>query len=121
MKRVVNTLVKIIESGSNQSVSEIVSEQKFIDAGLVDVNTIDPSILVDLVNSNSSKNFFRMNFYDGLNKAYLHEEVALKLSKAQQILKNKMPGYSLLIMDAVRPNSVSWMMYESLINLSSYF
>jgi D-alanyl-D-alanine dipeptidase len=89
-------------------------EQKFIQAGLVDVKSIDSSIQVDLVNSDPKKNFFRENYYNGLNKAYLRKEVAVKLSKAQEILKAKYPGYSLLIFDAARPRSVSRLMYEKM-------
>jgi D-alanyl-D-alanine dipeptidase len=83
------------------------TEQKFIDAGLVDIATIDDTIEVDLVNSDRGKNLFRQNFYSGLQKAYLQKEVALNLSKAQKILKSKHPDFSLLIMDAARPRSVS--------------
>jgi len=89
-------------------------EKKFIEAGLVDIHTIDESIKVDLVNSDPDKNYFRENFYDGLNKAYLRQEVALKLSSAQKHLKSKFPEYSLLLMDAARPRSVSQLMYDKM-------
>lgn len=89
------------------------TENKFKNAGLVDVNTIDSSIQVDLVNSNPDKNFFRKNFYQGLNKAYLQYPVAIKISKAQKILKSIHPNYSLLIMDGARPRSVSQKMYNT--------
>ena len=89
-------------------------EQKFIKAGLIDVNQIDPSIQVDLVNSDPKKNYFRENFYQGLNKAYLRKEVALKLKKAQRLLQNKRPGHSLQILDAARPRSVSRRMYNKM-------
>ena len=82
-------------------------EKKFIDAGLVDVNSIDNRIQVDLVNSDPKKNYFREDFYNGLNKAYLRKEVATKLSKAQTILKSKNQDLSLQILDAARPRSVS--------------
>jgi D-alanyl-D-alanine dipeptidase len=91
-----------------------VIEKKFIDAGLVDVNTIDNTIEVDLVNSDPKKNYFRENYYDGLDKAYLRKEVATKLSNAQRILKTNHPKFSLLILDAARPKSVSKMMYEKM-------
>jgi D-alanyl-D-alanine dipeptidase len=97
---------------ANGQTNEI--ENKFIKAGLVDINTIDSSIQVDLVNSDPKKNFFRENYYNGLSKAYLRKEIAIKLSKAQQILKTRQPGYSLLILDAARPNSVSRLMYEKM-------
>jgi D-alanyl-D-alanine dipeptidase len=89
-------------------------EMKFIKAGLVDVNDIDSTIQVDLVNSDPKKNFFRENYYNGLSKAYLRKEIAIKLSKAQKILNTRRPGYSLLILDAARPRSVSRLMYEKM-------
>ncbi|MDH4318444.1 MAG: M15 family metallopeptidase [Desulfobulbaceae bacterium] len=89
-------------------------ENKFINAGLVDVQTIDNSIKVDLVNSDPSKNFFRENYYGNLSKAYLREEVARKLAHAQQILKGKYSNYSLQILDAARPRSISQKMYEKI-------
>jgi D-alanyl-D-alanine dipeptidase len=89
-------------------------EGKFIKAGLVDIKTIDRSIQVDLVNSDPKKNYFRENYYNGLNKAYLRKEVALKLSNAQKILKANHPNLYLLILDAARPRSVSKKMYEKM-------
>ena len=89
-------------------------EDKFIAAGLVDVSTIDSSIKVDLVNSDADKNYFDENFYDGLDKAYLQKEVAIKLAKAQKELQKRKPGYSLQILDAARPRSVSRKMFEKM-------
>jgi D-alanyl-D-alanine dipeptidase len=89
-------------------------ENKFINAGLVDVSNIDNTIKVDLVNSDSKKNYFRENYYNGLSKAYLRKKIAIKLSKAQKIIKTKHPDYSLLILDAARPRSVSRLMYEKM-------
>jgi zinc D-Ala-D-Ala dipeptidase len=89
-------------------------EKKFIEAGLVDIHTIDKSIKVDLVNSGPDKNYFRENYYDGLSKAYLRKEVAQKLSSAQKYLKSKFSDYSILIMDAARPRSVSQKMYDKM-------
>ncbi len=90
------------------------TEKKFIKAGLIDVHFIDKSIRVDLVNSNPENNYFRENFYKGLNKAYLRREVAKKLSLAQKYLKSEFPGYSLMIMDAARPRSVSTLMFNKM-------
>lgn len=88
--------------------------QKFIQAGLVDVSRIDPTIQVDLVNSDAKKNFFRENFYHGLKTAYLRKEVAIKLARAQAHLKSKNQNLSLQILDAARPRSVSRKMYEKM-------
>ena len=89
-------------------------EKKFIAAGLIDIVSVDPTIQVDLVNSDPGKNFFRENYYNGLNKAYLSREVAIKLSNAQKLLKSKYPSYSLQILDAARPRSVSQAMYNKM-------
>ena len=93
--------------GSIAQANEI--ENKFVGAGLVDVRSIDNTIQVDLVNSDPKKNYFRENYYNGLNKAYLRKEVAIKLAKAQKILKQDQLKFSLLILDAARPRSVSKM------------
>jgi D-alanyl-D-alanine dipeptidase len=90
------------------------TEIKFIEAGLVNVKEVDDTIQVDLVNSDPDKNFFRENYYNGLNKAYLRKEVAIKLSLAQKYLKSEFPEYSILIMDAARPRSVSKRMYDKM-------
>ena len=89
-------------------------EEKFLNAGLVPLSGIDPSIHVDLVNTDKEKNFFRKDFYGNLQECYLQKEVALKLQQAQKNLKKERPGYSLLIMDCARPRSVSKAMYEQL-------
>ena len=89
-------------------------EEKLVKAGLVNISDVDRTIGVDLVNSDPEKNFFHEDFYAGLNVAYLRESVALKLSRAQQILKQEQPNYSLQILDAARPRSVSQAMYEQM-------
>lgn len=104
--------VIVFIAGSTCHANEI--EKKFIKAGLVDIYTIDESIKVDLVNSDPDKNYFRENFYDGLNKAYLRREVAQKLSSAQKYLKAEFSDYSILIMDVARPRSVSQHMYDKM-------
>ena len=97
---------------SAASANEI--ERRFLAAGLIDVSSVDPTIQVDLVNSDAKKNFFRENYYSGLKRAYLQKEVAFKLAEAQKILKQKHPTYSLQILDAARPRSVSRAMYEKM-------
>lgn len=91
-------------------------EKKFIKAGLIDIHTIDSTIQVKLVNSNPTYNIFRKDLYKGLEKAYIRKPVAHKLKKAQKILQKIDPSYSLLIMDAARPRSASWEMYNTLKN-----
>jgi zinc D-Ala-D-Ala dipeptidase len=104
--------ILIFISSANCLANEV--EKKFIAAGLINVHDIDNTIKIDLVNSDPAKNYFRENYYKGLNKAYLREEVAIKLSTAQKHLKAKFPGYAILIMDAARPRSVSQLMYNKM-------
>lgn len=106
------SVVLVFIACTNCHANEI--EKKFIGAGLIDIHTIDESIKVDLVNSDPDKNYFRENFYGGLSKAYLRREVAQKLSIAQKHLKSEFPEYSILIMDAARPRSVSRLMYDKM-------
>ena len=89
-------------------------EQTFIRAGLVDVSSVDATIQVDLVNSDAGKNFFKENFYNGLEKAYLRKEVALTLANAQAYLRSTHPDLCLQILDAARPRSVSRKMYAKM-------
>lgn len=91
-------------------------ENTFLENKLINVHKYEKSIIVDLVNSNKSNNIFAENFYNSLNKCYLQKEVALKLKKAQKILKDKYPRYSIIMMDCTRPRSVSWKMYNKLKN-----
>ncbi|KDE40907.1 D-alanyl-D-alanine dipeptidase [Nitrincola lacisaponensis] len=113
--KILLSLVCIFLTFSAKAVSDDMSiEKQFIQAGLIDIHSIDPTIQVDLVNSNASNNIFRENFYNGLTRAYLQEEVAHQLSLAQSILKNIHPDYSILIMDAARPRSVSRKMFEKM-------
>lgn len=117
MKRIfyLNLLIIIctfIGIASNANANDI--EKRFIDAGLVDLNTIDNTIQVDLVNSAPEKNYFQENFYGGLNKCYLRKEVAVKLSQAQKLLKTNYPELSLQTLDCARPRSVSEKMYQKM-------
>ncbi len=105
-------LVYILLPGSTLCANDV--ESKFINAGLIDVNKINKTIQVDLVNSDPEKNYFRENFYSGLGTAYLRKEVAIKLSNAQRILKALHSNYSLQILDAARPRSVSQLMYDKM-------
>ncbi len=107
-------LVLACSTAKVSGAGENATEKKFLAAGLVDVQTVDPTIRVKLVNSDSGDNYFGEDFYDGLEKAYLQKPVAKKLARAQKILKKKHSSYSLLIMDAARPHAVSVAMYEKM-------
>lgn len=79
--------------------------------GLVDIRSLDASILVDLKYA-TTDNFTKTVLYDSLTQAYLHPVAADKLAKAHRLLKEIHPDYSLLVYDAARPISVQRKMYD---------
>ncbi|MFP4013886.1 MAG: M15 family metallopeptidase [Chitinispirillaceae bacterium] len=80
--------------------------------GMVDIQTINPSIKVKLMYS-TEDNFLGEDVYGDLEKCYLRKEAAIKLSKAQEILQEKKKGYSLLVYDGLRPRDVQAKMWET--------
>lgn len=88
-------------------------EQSLLNAGLVNVQDIDPTIRVDLRYS-TSNNFVGVDVYGDLVNAYLQEEPAQRLARANQLLQEKRPGYRLYIFDAVRPRRVQQILWDTL-------
>lgn len=86
-------------------------ENTLTKAGLVNIQSIDESIAVNLAYSGTD-NFMKTNVYGNLKNAYLQPQVAKMLSKAQEYLKEKYPDLTLLVLDAARPNSVQKLMWE---------
>jgi D-alanyl-D-alanine dipeptidase len=80
-------------------------DKKMREYGLVDIRTLDKSILVELKYS-TTDNFVGKDMYGSLERAYLERKFAEKVLKAQQILRKRYPSYTLLIYDAARPISV---------------
>ena len=79
--------------------------RKMQEYGLVDIQSLDDEILIDLKYS-STDNFVGVDMYGELNEAYLEAEFASKVVRAQEILKQRHPQDTLLIYDAARPISV---------------
>lgn len=92
-------------------ISEI--ERTCLEAGLVDVQTLDSTILVNLKYS-TQDNFLCLDMYDNFNKCYLQKDVAEKLVKAQRLLRKKYSYYFLVVFDAVRPRSVQARMWDTI-------
>jgi D-alanyl-D-alanine dipeptidase len=88
-------------------------EAVITEVGLVALNDIAPTILVDLKYS-STDNFMHKQLYHSIEKAYLVKEVAVRLAKCQGLLTQLNPGYHLLVYDAMRPVAVQQYMWESL-------
>ncbi|MFO7723129.1 MAG: M15 family metallopeptidase [Bacteroidales bacterium] len=89
-------------------------EAELIKAGLVDVQKLDPSILVEL-RYGTTNNFMGIDFYDGFNKCYLQPEVARMLVEVSAELKRRFSDLRLLVWDAARPGSVQQKMWDAVI------
>ncbi len=88
-------------------------EKVFVHLGLINVHSVDTTILVDLRYS-TKNNFMKMNMYGQLDQAYLQKDVVTKLAKAQKLLKDSFPNYSLVIFDATRPVSIQQLMWDKI-------
>jgi D-alanyl-D-alanine dipeptidase len=88
-------------------------EQRIIDSGLVNIQEIDSSIMIE-VKYSGLDNFMKTDLYGSLNRIYLQPEVAERLSLTQKALKEKDSTLSLLVYDGVRPRSVQQRMWEAL-------
>lgn len=92
-------------------------EQAMKKQGLVDVQTIDPTILVDLKYS-TTDNFVGKDVYGDLTRAYMQPMAARKLAQASKYLQAHHPNLRLLVYDAARPRSAQWNLWNALPNLS---
>ncbi|MGL4598294.1 MAG: M15 family metallopeptidase [Bacteroidia bacterium] len=87
-------------------------ERQLQEAGLVNIQTLDSTIAVDLRYS-TTDNFMQVDMYGELTHAYLQKNVAEKLVKAQQALRAIHPTYRLVVYDAVRPLHIQQMMWDT--------
>jgi D-alanyl-D-alanine dipeptidase len=78
---------------------------------LVNIQALDPAIGVKLMYA-TTNNFLGKNVYGDLKICYLRREAAEKLTNAQRILRDKLPGYSLLVYDGLRPRRVQYQMWD---------
>lgn len=88
-------------------------EQSLIDKGLVNVQAVDSTIRVDLRYS-TTNNFVGVDVYGDLENAYLQAEPARRLAQANAYLKEREPGYTLYVFDAVRPRRVQQILWDTL-------
>lgn len=98
-------------SEEENDISEL--DKRFLDAGLVNIQTVIPEAIVDLKYS-STDNFFGKDVYGDLQNAYLQPEVVKMLAKAYQYLQETNSDLTLLIYDAVRPLSVQQVLWDNL-------
>lgn len=92
-------------------ISEV--EQRMIEQGLVDIQTLDSTIMVELKYS-TTDNFVKTDVYGDLTRAYLQPKPAEMLAKASKALQEKYPNYRLLVYDAARPLTVQYTLWNLL-------
>lgn len=91
-------------------------EQRMVEQGLVDIQTLDSTIMVELKYS-TTDNFVKTDVYGDLTRAYLQPKPAEMLVKASKALQEKYPDYRLLVYDAARPLAVQhtlWNLLDSI-------
>lgn len=79
--------------------------------GMVNVSRMDSSIRVCLKYA-TPDNLMGETVYKGITGIWLHPDAAEKLLRAQALLKENHPSYSLLVFDAARPMSVQRKMWN---------
>lgn len=113
MKKLTITLITLLFSfvtGTAQP--ESLSARHMQQKGLINIQSLDPNILVDLMYAKAD-NFVGRVLYTDLKEAYLHPEAANALIKAQKLLKAIHPSYRLIVYDATRPMSIQQQMWDT--------
>ena len=87
-------------------------EQRIQQMGLIDIQSLDKDILVELRYA-TTNNFMQQNIYGELRKAYFLPHFARKVARAQEILRQRRPDLRLLIYDAARPRSAQRRMRQA--------
>lgn len=85
-------------------------EENLKKQGLVDIQSLDKAILVQLKYS-TTDNFLKADAYGDLEKCYLRPEAAKMLTEAEKYLQKEHPGFSLLVFDCVRPRNIQRKMW----------
>ena len=88
-------------------------EQSMLSQKLVDVQTLDPSLLVELKYS-TTDNFVKKDVYGELTRAYMQPLAGERLAKANTLLKQQHPDRRLLVYDAARPRTAQWKLWNAL-------
>lgn len=93
-------------------------EQKMREQGLINIQEINPNILVELKYS-TTDNFVGKDVYGCITNCYLQKRPAQMLSRASDLLQQKNPNYRLLVYDGSRPLNIQKILWSSLGQYSS--
>ncbi|WP_220275195.1 M15 family metallopeptidase [Emticicia sp. BO119] len=88
-------------------------EQQIISQGLIDIQSLDSTIMVELKYS-TTDNFLQTDLYGELIHGYLQQKPAEMLVNANKILQKEHPDLRLLVYDAARPLSVQQKFWSAL-------
>ena len=91
-------------------------EKKMETAGLVDIQTMDASILVDLKYT-TTDNFVKQDVYGCITRCFLQKLAADKLVRASQYLQKNHANLRLLVYDGARSRSVQWKFWKAMSHL----
>jgi zinc D-Ala-D-Ala dipeptidase len=92
-------------------------EQKMREQGLVNVQEIDPNILVELRYS-TTDNFVGKDVYGCITNCYMQKRPAEMLSKANDLLQKRNANLRLLVYDGGRPLSIQRILWNTLTQYS---
>ena len=92
-------------------------EQKMREQGLVNIQEIDPNILVELKYS-TTDNFVGKDVYGCITNCYLQKRPAEMLSNASNLLQKRNANYRLLVYDGGRPLSIQRVLWNTLTQYS---
>lgn len=87
------------------------TELRLIAEGLENVQKELPLVKINVVYA-TTNNFTGLDLYGDFDQCYLRPEAMEKLKTAFTILTQKRPGYSFMIYDTARPNSVQIQMWD---------
>jgi D-alanyl-D-alanine dipeptidase len=88
----------------------LLAQQPQDDIPLVDLRSVDPSIVIDLRYA-SARNITHQSIYQAQMPPFVRPEVAQRLSVAQKILRKN--GFNLMIWDAYRPKYAQVLLWQA--------
>ncbi len=100
------------QKNTNKAI-KCIYEEKMANQGLVNIQTIDPSILVELKYS-TTDNFVGKDVYGCITNCFMQAKPAQMLAKASAILQQKQPRYRLLVYDGGRPLAIQKILWNAL-------
>jgi D-alanyl-D-alanine dipeptidase len=104
-------MMKKVKEIEGKKVPFTAMEQAMIDSGLVIVEDSLPRIKVDLRYADIH-NFLGENVYPDIHHCFVLPATLEMLRKADSLLQDSFPDLRLLILDAARPQSVQYKMYD---------